>query len=267
MARITSLPRTPASDLYCGRSVRSAEEAAKLLGADLLFTSAGLGWVRADTPIPAYGMSVVEGGDNVLARIEGGAGARDWWTWLGAHSRFATPLAEALAVSAGLVVVALPRAYLEMIEEELLALPVDQRDHLRIVQRPGRLLASLLPWTLLYDDRLGGGAGHAGTRSDFVARAAFHFAAEIYPGCETADAAGHAAAVERALAHWQASPINSGARRSDAEIRAIVTQIWDRAGGKTSQMLRIFRDELGVACEQGRFARLVRDMRTEREAG
>jgi hypothetical protein len=266
LTRLAPTPRHRASALYCGRTVREAERAAKTLQADLLFASAGLGWVSADALVPSYGMTIIPGEDNVLARIEGGATAGTWWRWLNDHSPFATPLAEAVGATDGPVIVALPRPYLFMVESDLLSLPDDQRERLRIIQRGGTELASLLAWTLTYDDRLEADGGHAGTRSDFAARAARHFVERVLAGDERRDARAHAQAVEAALSRWEAAPRRSGERRNDSDLRRIVERHWDQAKGRTTRLLRILRDDLGIACEQGRFARLVAAMRAEREA-
>lgn len=264
--RLAPLSRMPAGHLYCGRSVRDAERAASLLGADLLFASAGLGWVRATDEVPSYGMTIVAGEDSVLARIEGQPDAGAWWRWLNDHSPLAARLAEVVAATKGLVLVALPSAYLAMVEEDLLALPDADRDRLRIIQRRGTPLRRLGPWTLVYDDRLEASDGHAGTRSDFASRAACHFVEQVLPGREQYDVAAHDAAVQAALSPWTARPVRIGERRSDEELRQVVTQHWEAAGGRTTRLLRILRDDLGIACEQGRFARLVSAMRTERES-
>lgn len=267
MGRLTPLARRPARELYCGRSAREAERAAGRMGADILFASAGLGWIEACQPIPSYGMTILAGEDNVLARLQGGATARDWWGWLGAHSPFATSLASAVAATTGPVLVALPRPYLVMVEADLLGLPNDDMRRLRIIQRPNSLVPSLKDYSLSYDDRLEGDLDHAGTLSDFTARAARHFVEQVFPGREDADASAHGDAVQNALAQWTAKPKRIGERRADGELRQIVAQHWDQARGRTTKLLRILRDDLGIACEQGRFARLVANMRAERETG
>lgn len=265
--RLAPLPRKPAAELYCGRSVRDAERAARAIGAELLFASAGLGWVRSTEAVPSYGMTVVPGGDdNILARIDGDTSAASWWQWLTANSSFSASLADIVSVTDGLVLVALPQPYLVMVEADLLGLPEKGRPRLRIIQRRGSVLESLAPWTLTYDDRLEGAGDHADTRSDFAARAACHFVEQVLPGHEQDNVVAHDAAVQAALSLWTARPVRIGERRSDDELREIVARHWEAAGGRTTRLLRILRDDLGIACEQGRFARLVSAMRAERES-
>jgi len=236
------------------------------MGAKTLFASAGLGWVEASEAVPSYGMTILTGKDNVLARFQDDTTSRDWWRWLGAHSPFSTSLATALADTTGLVLVALPRPYLLMVEADLLALSDRDKHRLRIIQRPNGVISSLYEWSLVYDDRLDSAAGHAGTLSDFTARAARHFVEQVLTGQDDADARAHSEAAEAALSEWAAKPKRVGERRGDGELREIVAEHWDGAKGRTTKLLRILRDDLGIACEQGRFARLVAAMRAEREA-
>jgi len=264
VARLRQQPRQPALELYCGRSVREAEQAALRLGGDLLFASAGLGWVQATEHVPSYGMTIVPGNDNVLDLLEGDSGADNWWRWLNDNSPFATSVAHAVERTDGPVIVALPRAYLAMVEADFLALPERQRSRLRIIQRRGGLRPELQAWTLTYDDRLEAADEWAGTRADFASRAARHFVERVLPNLPHGDAQEHEQAVQTALAAWTASPARIGARRSDDELRQVVARHWDEAGGRTTRLLRILRDDLEIACEQGRFARLVSSMRAER---
>lgn len=264
--RLAPLPRKPAVELYCGRSVRDVERAAQVIGADLLFASAGLGWVRANEAVPSYGMTVVAGNDNILSRINSPASSAVWWQWLTSNSPFSISLAEVANATDGLVLVALPQPYLVMVEADLLKLPETIRHRLRIVQRRGSVLDGLAPWTLTFDDRLEGSDSHKGTRSDFTARAACYFVEHVLPGREQDDVDAHEAAIQATLSSWTARSMRVGARRSDNELRQIIDQHWDVAGGRTTRLLRILRDDLGIACEQGRFARLVSAMRAERES-
>lgn len=256
--------RRKASDLYCGRSVRGAERAAGSIRGALLFASAGLGWIRSDQHIPSYGMTIVDGDDSIFRRVSEALTSSDWWAWLNRHSPYSTSLSAVLDATDGVVVIALPRAYLAMIGPELLALPEPQRARLRIIQRAGAEIAELKPWTIVYDDRLEGVAGHAGTRSDFAARAAVHFAEQVWPSREGSRISEHNEAIGNALSACVPRVMRSGSRKSDAELCAIIADHWNVAGGRTTKLLRLLRDDLSIACEQGRFSKLVDKVRSER---
>ena len=45
-------------------------------------------------------------------------------------------------------------------------------------------------------------------------------------------------------------------RLSDDEILKVIDAHWDKAKGQSGLMLRVLRDDLNLACEQGRFKHL-----------
>ena len=248
-----------AGDLYGGSSVMAARAAARRLDAQLHFVSAGLGFIAADELVPSYALTVVDGEDNVLDRLDPPAGAADWWAALDPTA--GQRLAETIDATSGPVLVALPGGYVTMLAGILEALGSDRLNRVRLFTRaagdvPPALRSVLMP----YDARLDGpDSPQPGTVSSFAARALRDFAEHISP----VDPATDAAAVAERLASWRAPDRRAGARRSDADILTLIRTHWDRAGGRTGLLLRVLRDELGVACEQGRFARLVHTVRAE----
>ena len=146
---------------------------------------------------------------------------------------------------------------------EVMGLPIDRFARLRLFTRTprSRIPEGLRNYVMPYDDRLDGpDSDIRGTRSDFAARALRHFAGLQTCGTATEDAA----AVDAALAGWRMPKIQNRIRRDDSELLNLMRQHWDSAEGKSSKLLRLFRDDLGVACEQGRFATLARQVRGER---
>lgn len=79
-----------------------------------------------------------------------------------------------------------------------------------------------------------------------------------------ASAETHAKIVRETLAPWDRPKAKSGTRASDAELKSLIRDHWDRMEGKSTKVLRLLRDELNVACEQKRFARLATEVREER---
>lgn len=251
--------RIAARELYQGRAFREAELAATPIGANFYVISAGLGLVSADTQIPPYSLTVANGADNVLSRIQprGAAMPAAWWHEL----KLATggPSFHAMMRSSpGLVLLAAGASYLSMIGPELAALSSADRDRLRLftAARTELLPDGLRTAAMPYDQRLEGLPGRAGTLSDFAQRALRHFAEAILPVHPIGTATEHAAAVTKALDGIQAPARRRGASKSDDEIIAIIRHSWDRTGGKSAATLRLLRDSFLVACEQKRFKKL-----------
>jgi hypothetical protein len=126
---------------------------------------------------------------------------------------------------------------------------------------------TLRPFLLPYDARFDGpDAPLPGTRSDFAQRSLSHFVEAVLAHHAQADFDGHAEAVERLLSGLRRRSTPGRTRQPDKEIIALIRRHWNEARGQSSRMLRLLRDDLGVACEQGRFRTLFLAARERREA-
>ena len=257
-----------AKDIYGGRGFREASAAAELLDSRLLVVSAGLGLIDVSTAVPPYACTVlVDTPDSVRSRVIGAFSVECWWERLCKASPFAVALDEAIRDADGLVCAALSDAYIEMISEDLLALPTSMLGRLRLFTRArlDRIPAALQPFVMPYDDRLDGpDSSNRGTRSDFAGRALRHFAELIRGEPQGRSAAEHAAMVSTMLSDWRLPTKVDRIRHNDAALLDLIRAHWDAERGSASRLLRRFRDDLGIACEQGRFAELARHVRSER---
>lgn len=260
----TASQRVCAANLYQGGSHAESRRAASDAGYSHYIVSAGLGLISAEAEVPNYKASVLAGEDDILATLSDGADAGIWWRWLQGNSPFSQPLATVIAASDGPCLIALPQAYLAMIESEILSLPALLFQRVRLFSG-SPALGMLADLQMPYDERLdGANSPYRGTRSNFAARAVRHFANSVLPGLEAAGAMDHASRVEAAMANWPRPIRTVGKRKTDEELREILTEHWDVMGGRSTRMLRLLRDDLGIACEQSRFVGLVRSLRTER---
>lgn len=259
-----------ASDLYCGRGFRQAEGAAITERAGFFVVSAGLGFVPATARVPSYSLTVAAGSaDNILSRISGAMTAADWWKALARTSPYGQSIAKAVEEHKGPILVALPAGYLGMIAHDLLALPARTRSRLRIFTLtppevlPEGLRSSVMPYNSRFD---GADTPVAGTRSDFAQRSLAHFVEAVLPKHPRADFEGHADAVEKLLSGFRRQEMPVRLRRTDAEIAQLIRRHWSDVDGQSSRMLRFLRDELGIACEQGRFRGLFLAFKEKRGA-
>ena len=257
-----------AVSLYCGRSIVEIRGAARAANAGLAFISAGLGIVCADTAIPSYSLTVSgRGPDAVLGRITPACSPADWWSGLEPCSRFGRGTADLAREHGGLLICALPQAYLLMAAPGLISLAESGAIDLRIITaaRKENIDQRLHRWTMPYDDRLDGpDSPISGTLGDFPARAARHFVEAILSREPRGAASQHARSVDAALSRWRPSVSRVGRRCSDDEVMALLRKHWQAAEGRSTALLRVLRDDLGIACEQGRFANLARKIRAER---
>jgi hypothetical protein len=266
--RLSELPTSlAAGDLYRGRGFRTARRAAVRANCDFFVASAGLGLVRADRAVPAYGLTVtgVEGPDAVRGRIMGDFDLASWWRAL-QNGPYATAFREVFQ-GEGLILMALSHAYARLLSDDLSALDEASLTRLRIVGADlGRYLpervrtAALLP----YDDRLDRLV--PGVRGDFCQRGLGHFvdllADERARAPGATDIVAHRSLVEDALGPAKMEPAPRRSRVTDAVIaQRISAHLSTNAPERSvSRLLRAVRDEDGIACEATRFARLYRSV-------
>lgn len=250
--------------IYGGRGFQEARSVASALDARLLIVSAGLGLIDATVEIPPYACTIVAGAsDSVASRVEGAFSSARWWSALNSVSPFGLTLPDALGASGGLILAALSDAYIEMIADDLLALPSDVLGRLRVFTRAPleRVKPGLRPFVMPYDERLDGpGSPIPGTISDFSSRALRHFADAILTPGDRRSLAEHAQVVRNAVEKWQKPERPARLRLEDEAILSIIRNHWDDPKGMSLPRLR---GEFNVACEQGRYAGLARIIRSE----
>lgn len=253
IARIASASDLgPALQLYAGRGFREAVRAAEACEARLLVISAGLGLIDVSADVPAYDLTLSATSEDAVGKKVDGS-ARDWWAAIthdaGEIDRF----------GGGLILAALSRPYLSMVADEWAQWPKERLTRLRIFcKEPPRDLPSELAHAWMpYDDRLDQvGEGLAGTQSDFAQRALRHFVEAL--GVRPLSATNHRAAVTLALSSLTPRSVPVRERSDDLAILTLIRRDWDLVDGRSGAMLRHLRDELLVACEQGRFKRLFK---------
>jgi hypothetical protein len=255
--------RIAIEDLYTGNGWRHARAAAQQAGADLAVVSAGLGVARASALAPAYGLTVVSADDDIRRRISPGVSPAEWWRALSSQQLMGPGLIDLLEGEDGLVLAALPETYLAMVEDDLAASRPAREGRLRLFTggRPRALGAHLAAMVMPYDARLADPAlGLGGTADSFAGRALRHFVQTFAEfGADDLD---RAKTQVLAALDGRSAPIPVVRQRySDAEITTLLRERWGESQGVASRLLRILRDDLGVACAQSRIARLASDLR------
>ncbi|NEJ17746.1 hypothetical protein GR211_33405 [Rhizobium leguminosarum] len=260
-------PQVSASDLYAGRSMAEAKTAARAIGAKLTIASAGLGLVPAEKKIPSYNLTVSPGSaDSILRKLPPEASAYDWWLEV-FSSRQAEAVSEVLqGNSQALLLVSLPHSYLLMLTPLLISLSTANAGRLRIMTASAKvdLVPILRPFLLPYDERLDGpDSPIPGTIGDYASRALRHFVTNVLINNPDGNIADHTDAVRSRLLDWRFPERKAGKRVSDQEVLKLLRDNWAMANGRSTKLLRMFRDEMNIACEQGRFARLAAIVRNE----
>jgi len=259
--------RVAAKELYQGRAYCEAMKAAWLAQTPLCVISAGMGLITETDRIPPYSLTISDGhADSISSRVVNGVAfsPQQWWAALWSNGIRRRSLAEVIASSKEtLFVLALSSAYLTLVMEDLLELKGRDLERVRLIgpRRTAEVYEGLQHVHMPYDSRLDGVKSPIrGTESDFPQRAGRHFVEHALRMRKKPTLEGHRAMVLRALRGWPYREAIVRSKLPEAQLRRAVKQVFREAGGHWSVALRKLRDDLNVACEQGRFQHMCKDI-------
>lgn len=253
----------PASNVYKGRAFQIASIAANVLAADLSILSAGLGFVRSETSIPGYDLTIrPKGPGSVVRKVTDGMDPSRWWVAV-KRGPFSSNFTRD-ARGRERVFVCLSRAYATMVEKDLIAVSKFEGVELRIfgLSIKSHLDEVLRPYVMPYDERLDG-LGRPGTRVDFPQRALLDFVTSVAPESSGNLDADKRAVLARLAPVAVVRPVREQRRLPDEDIRQRIANLIPRIGPASTRILRHLRDVEGVSCEQSRFVGLFRSVKQE----
>jgi hypothetical protein len=254
-------PVNSASNTYCGRGFQEAKSSANSLNCPLYVVSAGLGIIKSTQLIPSYNLTISSRSNNSINRkVTDFTSTDKWWSCIANKTIYGSSLFNTLKdQSEGLILIALSRPYIELINDELLNFPPHQEPRVRFF---GKKLNHVLPeylhknW-MPYDDRLDStGASYKGTQGDFAQRALRHFVNEILSNEPYEDTHSHSTKINALLAPLSKRETPKRQQMNDQEIANMIRNQWELGKGQSSRILRLIRHELGIACEQSRFKKI-----------
>lgn len=262
--------RVAATNLYQGRAYCEAVKAARLAQTPLSVISAGMGLITETDRIPSYSLTISDGhADSISSRVMDGAAfsPQQWWSALRSAGIRRRSLAEVVAKSKEtLFVLAVSSVYLALVVEDLLDLKTRDLERVRLIgpRWNEEVDEGLQHVHMPYDSRLDGKKSPIrGTESDFPQRAGRHFIELALRTRTKPTPERDRAMVLRALRGWPYKEPIVRSKLPEAQLRRVVKKVLREAGGHWSVALRTLRDDLGIACEQGRFQKMCRDiMRT-----
>ena len=263
-------PTDYAGSLYAGRSFKELRNACRLIDAELVVVSAGLGIVHQSKKVPNYALTVTNGSkDSIGERISDGVFSSDlWWETLKRKRKNDYDLHRYLCdMNADLILLGLSKPYAKMIYKDLANLPVEIIQKSRVFgigiksELPEPIASNLLD----YDQRMNGPDSNlVGTMTDLVARCIHDFCQVLKENSNLGvDVEMDQAFVNNRLQGWRYPIIPKRKNLTDPEIIKFILANWENTQGVTNKSLRLLRSQ-GYACEQGRFGKIIASVRNER---
>jgi hypothetical protein len=262
-------PTNYIDELYAGRSFSELRKARKIIGADLIVISAGLGIVSSAEKIPNYALTVSNGTkDSVGSKItSNNFSPSTWWNALKVSNISKYNLRQKLeTVDAGLILIGLSKNYAKMVADDLRQLNKEILEKCRVfgVGLQGFLPDNLSGNLLEYDQRFNGRDSYLpGTMTDLVARCIHDFCKCLHDHHHLGkNLRADQLFVQDRLSDWRYPVIPKRKALTDEEVIKFILEHWGRTQGKTGETLKLLRDE-GNACEQGRFGALIASVRDQ----
>ena len=249
----TASPSAPCRAMYRGRGLRIAAGAAERIGAGLAVVSAGLGYVRSDTVIPSYDLTLSASSvSSVPDKVTGSFSASSWWADV-LQGPYSSAIADDLDASL-MVLVTVSRSYMEPLIDGLISFADRSDSTLRIFgEGIGRALPDeLLDFVMPYDSRLNA-APRNGTRIDFASRALLHYIEEVLPSTGGVLRDDQRTVKEMMDAMQPTSSAKPNRKLGDAELIETIRTLWLSTEMTQSAMLTYLRHTEHIACEQSRF--------------
>ena len=261
--------RIPAIHLYSGRGFSEIRKVTHNKSIDLWVVSAGLGLINGDKNVPPYNLTISPSAqDSVQNRLSVGSfDPKSWWKGLNKqlHNR-ETPLSDLIKDCKDTIfIISLPQTYLSFISLDLFNLEAKDLLKVRFLGLNSRIPMpfEFRHYYIPYDERFDGpDSPNPGTRADFSQRVTRHFIENILSKNPHSTPTEHANSVLNTLSKMRQPSKFNRTQKTDDQIKVLIIKNWETAKGSGARSLRILRDQESVACEQGRFANLFREIKT-----
>jgi len=247
-----------AREMYSGGGFKKLNKT--LLQKEFLIVSAGLGLVSSDQMIPSYECTVSRGKVNSISDyFKDEFSYNEWWKYL-VSSKYSSDFINIICKKSDTILISLTGDYLKMVAQDLKLL----KKNFYIFTGSRELAISLgfeqnlMPYNDVFD---GPNGTLRGTNRDFSQRTHADFIKRLnkYNNFDEAYES-----VEFDMQTWTPPTKHNNVKKTDEEILSLI-KTNENKFSKVTDLLRYFRFELKVACEEKRFKSLYKNFKEIKE--
>ena len=253
-----------AKDQYVGRSFKEVKKIGEVQRFDWYIISAGLGLIPSEKKIPSYDLTITNGSSNsIVQKLTCDSGISDWWQKVNeVFEKGSFPIAELINKNKDtLFLIALTKSYFNMISTEFSEIHDKSNIRLFGYRDSNNLHSSIkklfLPYSSSFD---GPDSENIGIKNDFPRRVMRHYVEQVIGQLNEPDFEKESKNVDEYLSKKAPPKILNNKKFEDDYIIEKI-KIFNRGDYPSHrQLLKHFRHELGIACEESRFKKLFREV-------
>ena len=245
--------RLSARSQYTGRGFRHV--CSRTMSDPLFVVSAGLGLISADNKIPSYELTISPGSEGSIHNfLDCEFDATDWWEKLKLLNWGNLTFSD-LAKNCDFVLMSLSEPYLKMIINDIahISNKIVLFSGNNTVTRKIKSLGGQVPYTEKFD---GPQCPIPGAKIDFAQRCHADFLDRLK---ELGTVEKVFASIKKDMNEWDVPVKHNNKPLSDEEMRLLITE-YKPQFSSIGAMLKFFRHDRKVACEEKRFASLYRSV-------
>jgi len=246
-----SNPRCLARDLYRGGGYKTLSS--QLISETFYIISAGLGLINSNKKIPSYECTVSRGKPgSIVDYFKEDFDLKKWWNFL-MSSKYSSGSISKNTKDADIILISVTADYLKMIADDLMN--VKKQFYIFTGSKDLAIELgfenNLMPYNEVFDGPEG---SLRGTNRDFSQRSHADFLRrlELYNNFDKAFCS-----VEHDMKTWIPPVKHNNTKKTDEEISSFI-QIYKSKFRNEKELLRHFRYELKIACEEKRFKKLYK---------
>ena len=250
----------PAKDLYSGRSFKEIISIDTQIQYEWYIVSAGFGFIRSDTPIQSYDLTVTNSSINsIIHKIDDLFNLSEWYVELNKkQNNIEFPIAQLVDENKdSLFLFGLSKSYYELIKKDLEQ--IKDRSNLRFFgfEKSANLNKDLKQYFMPYDLRFDGpDSDNNGIKNDFPRRVLRHYVEHILPKMRKPNLKKEKEHVQEYISRKREYVKKNNKRFSDTDlIKKIIDLKKDYPNSR--KLLAYFRENQ-VACAEERFRGLYK---------